>query len=96
MVCLERIAHFLKSSESQGVTLLLAGERPELLDPMRRLRFNEWFPDERIFPQATDEDSATLAAIRSVHGNLDDETVCEHCAPKRAASGPAGRLYSRV
>jgi hypothetical protein len=62
------------------------------LDAMGRLRFNEWFPDERVFPQGTDEDSATLAAIRSVYENLDDATACEHCTPNRAA----GRLYYRV
>jgi SulP family sulfate permease len=92
VVCLERLEHFLKSSESEGIVVLLAGVRQDLLDAMRRLRFNEWFPDERVFPQGTDEDSATLAAIRSVYDNLDDASACEHCAPNRAA----GRLYYRV
>jgi SulP family sulfate permease len=96
VVCLERLEHFLKSSESQGITVLLAGVRQDLLDAMHRLRFNEWFPDERIFAQGTDEDSATLAALRSVFVKLDDATACEHCIPKRAASGTAGRLYYRV
>jgi sulfate permease, SulP family len=96
VVCLERLEHFLKSSESKGIAVLLAGVRQDLLEAMHRLRFNEWFPEERIFPQGNDEDSATLAAIRSVYGKLDDETACEHCAPKRSASAGAGRLYYRV
>jgi SulP family sulfate permease len=96
VVCLERLEHFLKNSARQGITVPLAGVRPDLLDAMLRLRFNEWFPDERVFPQGTDEDSATLAAIRSVYGKLDDETACEHCAQKAAAGGAARRLYYRV
>jgi SulP family sulfate permease len=50
VVCLERLEHFLKNSARQGITVLLAGVRPDLLDAMLRLRFNEWFPDERVFP----------------------------------------------
>jgi sulfate permease, SulP family len=54
------------------------------------------FPEERIFPQGTDEDSATLAAIRRVYENLDDTNACQHCAPKRAVNAGRGRLYYRV
>jgi len=97
VVCLERLEHFLKSSKSQDITVLLAGVRPDLLEAMRRLRFEEWFPDERIFLQGTDEDSATLAAIRSVYRSLEDAaTACEHCTSKLGSSAVAGRLYYRV
>ncbi len=96
VVCLERLEHFLKGCESLGIEVLLAGVQADLLEALRRLRFGEWFPDDRIFPQSADEDSATLAAIRSVYGRLGDTNECEHCVPKRAASGGAGRLYYRV
>jgi sulfate permease, SulP family len=96
VVCLERLEHFLKTSERLGITVLLAGVRPDLLDAMRSLRFREWLPDERVFPQGTDEDSATLAAIRTVYEKLNGTNVCAHCAPKKAARGTAGRLYYLV
>ena len=96
VVCLEQLEHFLKRAESLGIEVLLAGMRPDLLDAFRRLRFSEWFPEERIFPQGTDEDSATLAAIRRVYENLDGTNGCQHCAPKRAINAGRGRLYFRV
>lgn len=96
VVCLERLEHFLKGCEGLGIEVLLAGVQADLLEAMRRLRFGEWFPDDRIFPQSADEDSATLAAIRSVYGRLGDTNGCEQCVPKRAANGGAGRLYYRV
>lgn len=96
LVCLERLEHFLKSSASLNVAVLLAGARSDLLDALRRLRFAEWFSEDRIFPQGTDEDSATLAAIRSVYARLGDTNACEHCVPKKAVKGRAGRLYYLV
>jgi sulfate permease, SulP family len=96
LVCLERLEHFLKSSASLNVTVLLAGARSDLLDALRRLRFAEWFSEDRIFPQGSDEDSATLAAIRSVYERLGDTNACEHCVPKKAVKGRAGRLYYLV
>ena len=96
VVCLEQLEHFLKSAEKRGTTVLLAGVRADLFDALRRLRFNEWFPEERIFPQGTDEDSATLAAIRSVYDRVDGTAGCNHCVPKRAAAGGSSRLYYRV
>jgi SulP family sulfate permease len=70
VVCLEQLEHFLRGAERKGVTVLLAGVRPDLLDAFGRLRFGEWFAGDAIFPQGNDEDSATLAAIRSVHGRI--------------------------
>ena len=82
VVCLEHLEHFLRSAGQRGVTVLLAGVRPDLLDAFARLRFGEWLPADGIFPQGSDEDSATLAAIRVVH-----EAIGRH-AP--------GGLYYRV
>ncbi len=96
LVCLERLEHFLKRCESLGITVLVAGARSDLLDALRRLRFDEWFPDDRIFPQGADEDSATLAAIRSVYQKLDGANACEHCGPKKPVKRGARRLYYLV
>jgi SulP family sulfate permease len=96
VVCLERLEHFLKSSDKVGITVLLAGARPDLLDALKRLQFAQWYPEELVFPQGNDEDSATLAAIRNVYGRLGDANPCEHCASNKGAKGRAGRLYYRV
>jgi sulfate permease, SulP family len=96
LVCLEQLEHFLKSSQKLGITVLLAGARPDLLAALQRLRFAEWYPQELIFPQGPDEDSATLAAIRNVYERLGDDNACNHCAPKRASRVSAGRLYYLV
>jgi sulfate permease, SulP family len=96
LVCLERLEHFIRHSQSLGITVLLAGARPDLLDALHRLRFEEWYPEGQIFPQGNDEDSATLAAIRDVYEKLGDANPCNHCAPKKAFQGRAGRLYYLV
>ena len=76
--------------------MLLAGVRPDLLEAFKRLRFGEWFPDDRIFPQGTDEDSATLAAIRNVYERLGDANSCDHCGARRAVKTGSNRLYYLV
>jgi sulfate permease, SulP family len=96
VVCLEQLENFLKCSESLRITVLVAGARSDLLDALRRLRFGKWFPDDRIFPQGTDEDSATLAAIRTVYRTLGDKNTCEHCSPKNATKRGEGQLYYLV
>jgi SulP family sulfate permease len=96
VVCLERLEHFLRTAASLGIEVLLAGARSDLLEAMQRLRFGAWFPADQIFPQGSDEDSATLAAIRRVYQMLGDTNACQHCGPKRAAQGSAARLYYLV
>jgi sulfate permease, SulP family len=96
LVCLEQLEHFLKSSEKLGLTVLLAGLRSNLLEALQRLRFEDWYPQERLFPQGADEDSATLAAIRTVYRQTEQESPCEHCDPKRTALSREGALYYQV
>ena len=75
VVCLERFEHFLRDCDRDGITVLLAGMRPDLLEAFGRLRFEDWIASDRIFPQAHDEDSATLAAIRWVYARLGPQSV---------------------
>jgi len=75
VVCLEHLEHFLRIAKRRGVTVLLAGVRPDLAEALGRLRFREWFPADGIFPQGADEDSATLAAIRSVQDKIGGGSV---------------------
>jgi sulfate permease, SulP family len=70
VVSLEHLEHFLKEAPSQGVTVWLAGLRPDLLAAFDRLKFWEWLPQDRVFQQGVDEDSATLAAIRRIRVEL--------------------------
>jgi SulP family sulfate permease len=93
VVCLERLEHFLRAAAQGGVTVWLAGVRPDLRDALERLRFADWFPAERMFPQGGDEDSATLAAIRAVYRRLGASD------PQRggaAGKDLATRLYYQV
>ena len=87
VVCLERLEHFLKKAERLGLTVLFAGLRPDLLEALRRLHFSDWFPVDRIFAQVRDDDSATLAAIRSVYDRLGDTNACNHCIPNERSQG---------
>jgi SulP family sulfate permease len=70
VVALEHFEHFLKQAELRGVTVLLAGLQPDLLDAFRRVNFFAWWPEDRLFPQGFDDDSATLAAIRRVRKQI--------------------------
>jgi sulfate permease, SulP family len=96
LMCLERLEHFLKSSQRRGLTVLLAGARSNLLEALQRLGFAKWLPDDRIFVQSFNEDSATLAAVRKVYELLGDANPCKHCWPKKAAVGRERWLYYRV
>ncbi len=49
VVFLERLKHFLRESESGGVTVLLAGVRPDFAQGLNNVRFGDWFPRERVF-----------------------------------------------
>jgi SulP family sulfate permease len=86
VVSLEHFEHFLKTAEAHGIHVWLAGLQPDLLDAFKRLNFRSWLPDDRLFPQGIDDDSATLAAIRRVRSEL--------MAEKTIA--PSGKLYYLV
>jgi sulfate permease, SulP family len=70
VVSLEHLEHFLKHAQSQGITVWLAGLRPDLLSAFDRLDFWAWLPRDHVFTQGVDEDSATLAAIRRIRAEL--------------------------
>ncbi len=96
LVCLEQLEHFLKNSEKLGVTVLLAGIRSNLLEALQRLRFDDWYPPERLFLQGADEDSATLAAIRTVYRQANGKGSCDHCDAKRTELSRSRALYYQV
>ena len=78
MVCLERFDHFLRSMQAQGVTVLLCGVRPGFAQGMANLRFYDWLPADRVFPEEGKKFSATLKAVRHVY-EIMEENSCAHC-----------------
>ncbi|HXW48808.1 MAG TPA: SulP family inorganic anion transporter [Xanthobacteraceae bacterium] len=96
VVCLERFEHFLRTAEKAGLIVLLAGVRADFLIGIKRLRFAQWYPFDRVFPEQDEEDSATLAAVRSVYELLGDANPCPHCAPASGARKIKDRFYYLV
>jgi SulP family sulfate permease len=92
-VCLERLEHFLKDCSRRNVTVLLAGVQPDLLAAARRLGFFAWYPQDRVYPQGRDEDSATLAAIRAVERELGNARPRAPLGPHHAESKAERPLY---
>ncbi len=62
VVCIERLEHFLREETAHGVTILLAGVRPDTLRSLRNTGFDRWFPVDQVFPEEEEEYSATLRA----------------------------------
>jgi SulP family sulfate permease len=93
MVSLERFDHFMHEMEREGVTVLLCGVRPGFAQGMVNLRFYEWLPADRVFPEEDKKFSATLKAVRYVYEAL-EENDCEHCEPGTAEDAePRGTYY---
>jgi sulfate permease, SulP family len=63
-VTIERLERFLHEEQARGVTVLLAGVRPDTLKVLKNLGFEKWFPQEQVFPEEEQEYSATLRAVR--------------------------------
>mgnify|MGYP000945833620 CR=1 FL=1 len=64
IVCIERIEDFLREQSGRGVTILLAGVRPDTLGLLHNVGLTKWFPEENIFPEEDEQYSATLKAVR--------------------------------
>ncbi len=64
VVAIEHLEHFLRETQKHGVTVLLAGVRADLARILHNLRFEDWLPADRIFPEEDEKYSATLRAVR--------------------------------
>lgn len=96
VVCLERIEHFLHDAEAHGVTVLLAGVRPDFLKAIKNLGFDAWFPADQVFPEEDEDYSATLRAVRYAYKLLGDANTCPHCASANEAERVNPELYYLV
>jgi anti-anti-sigma regulatory factor len=95
MVSLERFDHFLHDMEARGVTVLLCGVRPAFAKAMANLRFHDWLPADRVFPEEAEKFSATLKAVRHVYELLEDNP-CDHCMQAEFAGTDQQPLYYLV
>jgi SulP family sulfate permease len=55
---------FLRRSQKEGVTVLLAGVRPTLAKVLRNLSFDKWLPADWIYAEHEEVYSPTLSAVR--------------------------------
>ncbi|OBK07657.1 SulP family inorganic anion transporter [Mycobacterium sp. 1245852.3] len=90
VVCIERIEHFLREESARGVTILLAGVRPDTLEVLTNVGFESWFPAGHVFPEEDEEYSATLKAVRYAHGKLAE------LKPKAPLPAAHSKLYYLV
>ena len=95
VVFLERLEHFLRQAEAHGVTILLAGVRPDFAQGLSNLAFGQWLPSDRVFCEDDEVYSATLKAVRYAHHLMGKRSPNE--AKRREASeGESGELYYLV
>ena len=98
MVCLERIDHFLHDAEKLGVTVLIAGVRPDFLAAIKSLHFLDRHPADLVFVEEDEDYSATLKAVRHVYQLLAAQTSGEAGADAGGDAAQAQRenLYYLV
>lgn len=70
-VTIERLEHFVRETDGHGVTILLAGVRPDVAKVLTNIGFDSWFPAEQLFPEEEQEFSATLRAVRYARTKLE-------------------------
>src|SRR5262249_53103820 len=81
MVCMELLQNFLRDMEARGVTVLLCGVREDFARVLEDLRFYDWLPRDRVFPEDGSAESSTLRAVRRAYELLGDD-LCPTC-PRR-------------
>ncbi|MGA2552933.1 MAG: sodium-independent anion transporter, partial [Burkholderiaceae bacterium] len=73
VVALEALDKFLSQARRDGLTILLAGVRTDLLGALRRVGIVDHHGAELIFPEGEEEYSGTLKAIRKAYTLLRNE-----------------------
>ena len=81
VVCIERLEHFLREETAHGVTVLLAGVRPDTAGVFKNINLESWFPASQIFPEEEEQYSSTLKAVRLALAKL-RAVRAEEPAPK--------------
>jgi SulP family sulfate permease len=89
VVVVEHLEQFLHDADKRGVTVLLAGVRPEFLKILENVQLTSWFPADRIFPEEDETFSATLRAVRRA-----SQLASQHAAQTRAEQKHAGPTFA--
>ena len=95
---IEHLERFLHDANEWGVTVLLAGVRPDFVKILRNVGINKWFPPEHIFPEEDQKFSATLRAVRYAN-RLVSESGASHGANGDTRTTPdqgEGEVYYLV
>jgi SulP family sulfate permease len=58
------LEHFLREETAHGVTVLLAGVRPDTAAIFTNINLASWFPASQVFPEEEQQYSSTLKAVR--------------------------------
>jgi SulP family sulfate permease len=86
---IEHLERFLRDADELGVTVLLAGVRPDFVKILRNVGINKWFPTGHIFPEEDRTFSATLRAVRYANHLAAHSGQPRDAEPANAATGPA-------
>jgi SulP family sulfate permease len=64
VVVVEHLEQFLLDAQARGITVFLAGVRPDFLRIIENVNLKHRFPADQIFPEEDETFSATLRAVR--------------------------------
>jgi len=92
-VAAEHLEQFLRDAEKRGVTVLLAGIRPDLLKILENIRLKSWLPADRLFPEGDEAFSATLRAVRHAADLANNDTVDNGFHPEEKADAAEPAYY---
>jgi SulP family sulfate permease len=81
VVAVEHLEHFLHDADKQGVTVLLAGLRPEFVKILDNVGLTKWFTKGQVFPEEEQVFSATLRAVRYAYKLIHEKADAEGIKP---------------
>jgi SulP family sulfate permease len=67
VVAIEHLERFLRDTEKIGITVLLAGVRPDLAKILKNTGVLSWLPADRIYLEEDEQYSATIKAVRHAY-----------------------------
>jgi sulfate permease, SulP family len=95
VVFFERLEHFLHETQAHGITVLLAGVRPDFAKRLGHLKFYEWLPKEHIFYEEEQIYSATLRAVRYAYSLL-GKSAKSGASPEEGLASAGSEFYYLV
>jgi sulfate permease, SulP family len=96
VVCIERLEHFLREENAHGVTVFLAGVRPDTAGVLKNIGLESWFPSAQIFPEEEQQYSSTLKAVRFALAKLRAARTEEPAPQAQADIDLTPKLYYLV